>query len=151
MPLRLDLSFAWPLEPFDRGAAKLLNEVHFVRSQLQSTIVLVERLAQLYPHYGQSELLRMGLLLSLRQQEDSAGGPAFERASEDELFLLSQELALQLSAAGDQHAAVADELDSLAATSPCEFSPTHVFTLVRAIKIQSQVLNLYLGPAEVLR
>lgn len=120
-----------------------------MRSQLQSTIVLIERLAQLYPHYGQSELLRMGLLLSLHQTDESAGESALERANDDELSLLSQKVSLQLSAAGDQHAAVADELDSLAATSPCDFSPAHVFTLVRAIKVQSQVLNLYLGPAEV--
>ncbi|MEO8268966.1 MAG: hypothetical protein ABI557_04540 [Aureliella sp.] len=121
-----------------------------MRLQLQSTIVLVQRLARLYPHYGQSELLRMGLLLSLHQPEVMAGELDFERVSDDELFSLSQDVSLQLSAAGDQHAAVADELDSLAATSACDFSPNHVFTLVRAIKIQSRVLDLYLGPVEVL-
>ena len=83
LPLRFDLSFAWPLEPFDRGAAKLLNEVHFVRSQLQSTIVLVERLAEIYPHYGQSELLRTALLLILRQTEESVGAATPACADED--------------------------------------------------------------------
>ncbi len=127
----------------------MLYEVHFVRSQLQGTMVLIERLARLYPHYGQSELLRMGLLMNLHLADESSSELACERVSDDELFSLSQEISMRLSAAGDQHAAVADELDNLAATSPCDFSPTHVFTLVRAIKIQSQVLNLYLGPAEV--
>lgn len=127
----------------------MLYEVHFVRSQLQGTIVLIERLARLYPHYGRSELLRMGLLVNLHLADESSSELACEPVSDDELFSLSQEISWRLSAAGDQHAAVADELDSLAATSPCDFSPTHVFTLVRAIKIQSQVLNLYLGPAEV--
>lgn len=93
----------------------------------------------------------MGLLLSLNRPDVAAGELGFERISDDELFSLSQDVSLQLGAAGDQHAAVADELDSLAATSPCDFSPAHVFTLVRAIKIQSQVLNLYLGPVEVLK
>lgn len=122
-----------------------------MRSQLQSTIVLIQRLAQLYPHYGRSELLRMGLLMNLHLADGSSGEIDIERFSDDELLSFSQEISLRLSAAGDQHAAVADELDSLAATAPCDFSPTHVFTLVRAIKIQSQVLNLYLGPVEILK
>ncbi len=113
---------------------------------------MIERLARLYPHYGQSELLRMGLLLShhLPQFGDRACDDLECQlpASDQELRSLSQEISLQLNAAGDQHAAVADELDSLAATAPCDFSPAHVFTLVRAIKVQSQVLNFYLGPVE---
>lgn len=99
-------------------------------------------LAELYPQYGPTELLRMGLLLSLHHPERTAQG------YDTELANVCHEMSLQLSAAGDQHAAVADELDGLAATAPCEFSPSHVFTLVRAIKVQSQVLNLYLGPVE---
>jgi hypothetical protein len=113
-----------------------------VDSPATATIEIIRRLTRLYPHYGQAELLRLALLLSLHHPEVQA-----ER-SEAELRAVCQEIVLQCSAAGDQHAAVADELDSLAATAPCEFSPQHVFTLVRAIKVQSQVLNLYLGPVE---
>ncbi len=86
--------------------------------------------------------MRMGLLLSLQF-------PDLRELGEDsELRRQCQELSLQLSAAGDQHAAVADELDSLAATAPCDFSPSHIWTLVKAIKVQSRILNLYLGPLE---
>jgi hypothetical protein len=93
----------------------------------------------------------MALLLSLHcsdEEGDSPASPAVAFESDEELLLRSQDISMQLNAAGDQHAAVADELDSLAATAPCDFSPSHVFTLVRAIKVQSQVLSLYLGPVE---
>lgn len=93
----------------------------------------------------------MGLLLSLHCSDDQTDSPpssAAELSDDEELLRRSQDISMQLNAAGDQHAAVADELDSLAATEPCDFSPAHVFTLVRAIKVQSQVLSLYLGPVE---
>lgn len=84
----------------------------------------------------------MALLLTLHQTVNPS------LLSDSQLLSQCAEVSLQLNAAGDQHAAVADELDSLAATEPCDFSPAHVFTLVRAIKVQSQVLNFYLGPVE---
>ncbi len=111
-------------------------------SPIITTTELIGRLSRLYPHYAQSELLRMALLLSVNESR------AIGQTSDHELQMQCQEISLQLSAAGDQHAAVAEELDSIAATAPCDFSPAHVFTLVRAIKVQSQVLNLYLGPVE---
>ncbi len=84
----------------------------------------------------------MALLLTLHQPGD--------HGLRGDRLLLNQceDISLQLSAASDQHAAVADEIESLAATEPCNFSPAHVFTLVRAIKVQNQVLNFYLGPVE---
>lgn len=111
---------------------------------MNSTQQLIRRLAQLYPAYGPAELLRIGLLVSLQEAD-------IETCSDSELEEKCQQISMQMSAASDQHAAVCDELDSLAATTPCDFSPTHVWTLVRAIKIQSQVLNLYLGPLESAR
>jgi hypothetical protein len=57
-----------------------------------------------------------------------------------------REVQLHLQATTDQHAAVAEELDQLASTQPTEFSPDHLWTLLRAIKVQSQILQLYLGP-----
>ena len=43
----------------------------------------------------------------------------------------------------DQLSAVAEELDSLASTQPSEFSPSHIWTLLKAIRVQKQVLDLY--------
>ena len=107
-----------------------------------ATIQLINQLARLFPEYQPAELLRMGLLVAVHHGADA--GPIADHELRDQC----QAIALQLGAASDQHAAVSEELDSLAATSPCQFSPQHVFMLVRAIKIQSQVLNLYLGPVE---
>ena len=110
----------------------------------QATQQLVRRLAKIYPNFGPAELMRIGLLVALHRPD--LGG-----CDDSDLQAYCQELLLQMNAASDQHAAVADELDSLAATTPCDFSPSHIWTLVRAIKVQSQVLNLYLGPVESTR
>ena len=101
---------------------------------------LTMKLAELRPDYAPAEQLRIALLLALQNPDLSV----FE--SDVDLERQCQEIGLQLSATSDQHAAVADELDSLASTAPCDFSPNHLWTLVRAIKVQNQIINLYLGP-----
>lgn len=105
-------------------------------------VKLITRLRRLRPGDETSELLRMGLLLALKH------GDISELPDDRKLTQQCQEIAMQLSARSDQHAAVADELDSLAATEPSDFTPQHLWTLVRALKVQSQILNLYLGPSE---
>jgi hypothetical protein len=42
----------------------------------------------------------------------------------------------------EQYGAVAKELESLADTEPCEFDPQHIWTLIRAIKVQSKFVDL---------
>ena len=103
---------------------------------------LLSLLEELYPAQSPSDLLRIALLLTLHV-------PEWECIVESEAELSRQchEVSLRMGAAGDQHAAVAAELDQLAATSPCEYSPEHLWTLVRAIRVQSQILDLYLGMA----
>ena len=61
------------------------------------------------------------------------------------------EMGMRLQAATDQHAAMTEELDEISRRHPSEFTVDHVWTLLRAIKVQSQVLQLYLGnsPLEV--
>ncbi len=100
---------------------------------------LVSAIADLHPTQSPSDHLRLALLLSIHQ-------PDLGRlADSEQLATHCQEVVGRLNASSDQHAAVAGELDALAATSPCEFTPDHVWSLVRAIKVQSQILNLYLG------
>ena len=103
--------------------------------QIQNTL---DRLANLYGHSDESELLRIALLISLRVE-------SLASLDDQELELHYHEAILQLQSATDQHAAVSEELDQLASTQPCEFSPDHVWTLVRAIKVQSRCLSMYLG------
>jgi hypothetical protein len=52
---------------------------------------------------------------------------------------------LRLQAATDQHAAMTQELEELARSDPEKFTPDQIWVLVRAIKVQSQVLSLYVG------
>ena len=58
-------------------------------------------------------------------------------------------LSLKLQAATDQHQAMTEELESLAASDPKKFSPDQIWVLIRAIKVQSQILQLYVGEALV--
>lgn len=100
---------------------------------------LVTAITELRPDDTPSEQLRIALLLSLQESD--------LRALKDPAELDSQctKLSGKLAATSDQHAAVATELDALALSAPCEFTPDHVWALVRAIKVQNQILNLYLG------
>jgi hypothetical protein len=56
-----------------------------------------------------------------------------------------RELGLKLQLATDQHAAMTEELEQLARSDPEGFNKEQVWVLIRAIKVQSQVLQLYLG------
>jgi len=52
---------------------------------------------------------------------------------------------LQLQVATDQHAAMTEELEALAASNPEQFTKDQIWILIRAIKVQSQVLQMYVG------
>jgi len=65
---------------------------------------------------------------------------------DDQFFLqVWDEVNLRLQAATDQHAAVTEELEQLSSSDPREFSPEQVWVLVRSIKVQNQLLRLYVG------
>ncbi len=70
---------------------------------------------------------------------------------EDENVLADawNEMGMRLQAATDQHAAMTEELEEISRRSPSQFSSEHVWILLRAIKVQSQVLQLYLGNSSV--
>jgi hypothetical protein len=42
-----------------------------------------------------------------------------------------------------------EELESLARSDPRKFTPEQIWVLIRAIKVQSQILQLYVGDAVV--
>ena len=65
--------------------------------------------------------------------------------NEGRLAQIWQETNLRLQAATDQHAAMTDELEELAQSPGGEFSMEQIAVLIRAIKVQSQVLQLYVG------
>ena len=99
---------------------------------------LVTAVGNLRPELPADEHLRVALVLS---QTESA---ATLLNSLEDLEERIQVVINQLTATYDQHAAVGHELDSLAATVPCEFTPDHVWTLVRALRIQTQIVSLYM-------
>jgi hypothetical protein len=100
---------------------------------------LAARIQALEPAADVREVARTCLLLS--NTLDS-----LETLSDDkELATAWRELSLKLQVATDQHAAMTEELEELAQSDPDAFNKEQVWVLIRAIKVQSQVLQLYLG------
>ncbi len=100
---------------------------------------LVKRIAKLHPDAEPRQIARACLLLcnqfdSLDPFRDSE---RLERAW--------QAMELRIQAATDQHAAMTSELESLARTDPAQFDKQQIWVLIRAIKVQSQILELYMG------
>src|SRR4051794_20487571 len=100
---------------------------------------LAGRIEQLQPNSRLSEVARLCLLLGNAVDDvEQLGDPAL-------LTTAWREMGLRLQAATDQHAAMTDELESLARSDPQKFTPDQIWVLIRAIKVQSQVLQLYVG------
>ena len=100
---------------------------------------LAERIQRLEPDADMRDIARLCLLLS-NQVEDVGA------LQDDQLLSAAwSEMGLRLQAATDQHAAMTEELENLANSDPQKFSPEQIWILVRAIKVQSQILQLYLG------
>jgi hypothetical protein len=100
---------------------------------------LVRRIEQFQPGACPREVARVCLLLA-------NGVESTDRfADEDALFAAWKETCLRIQAATDQHAAMTEELEALANSDPRQFSPDQIWVLIRAIKVQSQILQMYLG------
>jgi hypothetical protein len=56
-----------------------------------------------------------------------------------------REANIGLRAATDQHSAMTEQLEDLARSEPQQFTPDQIWVLTRAIKVQSQILELYVG------
>jgi hypothetical protein len=100
---------------------------------------LAQQIERLQPNAAAQDVARLCLLLtnsvddleSLRQPH--ALHDAWKRTG------------LTLQVATDQHAAMTQELEDLAASDPESFSRDQIWILIRAIKVQSQVLQMYVG------
>lgn len=100
---------------------------------------LAGRIQDLQPEAASRDVARLCLLLS--NQAESLEG--YE--DEGQLRAAWNETRLRLQAATDQHAAMTSELEEMARSDPEKFSPDQIWILIRAIKVQSQILQLYLG------
>lgn len=100
---------------------------------------LAARIQSLEPAADVREVARTCLLLTNTLE-------SLETLKDDnELASAWRELSLKLQLATDQHAAMTEELEELAKSDPDQFNKEQVWVLIRAIKVQSQVLQLYLG------
>jgi hypothetical protein len=100
---------------------------------------LAARIERLEPNALPRDVARLCLLLTNLVDDTS------ELDNEGRLRDAWQDMGLKLQAATDQHAAMTEELEELAKSDPQSFTPEQIWVLLRAIKVQTQVLQLYLG------
>lgn len=105
---------------------------------------LARRIERLKPHADPRDVARLCLLLTnsfddVEQLEDDS-----------QLASAWQDVNLRVQATTDQHAAMTEELENLARSDPRKFSPDQIWILIRAIKVQSQILQLYIGDAALI-
>ena len=98
---------------------------------------IVEKLEQILPDADPVHLARMAMLLANEFKTDEV--------VENDFMLgeITEELKLRLSAATDQLTAVALDLKGLAGTDPRDFNRDQIWVLIRALKVQNQVLGMY--------
>jgi hypothetical protein len=100
---------------------------------------LAHRIERLQPEADTRDVARLCLLLANWTQDIDA--------LEDENVLVRawREVNLRWQATADQHAAMTEELEDLAQSDPRKFSADQIWILIRAIQVQHQILQLYLG------
>ncbi len=100
---------------------------------------LAQRVNDLQPEAATQDVARLCLLIT-----NAVDSPE-ELCDNSSLSDAWKEVGLRLQAATDQHAAMTEELESLAKSDPKKFTPDQIWVLIRAIKVQSQILRLYVG------
>lgn len=100
---------------------------------------LARRIERLQPGADVRNVARLCLLLA------NATPDVAQLEDDQQLATAWQEIYLRVQASTDQHAAMTEELDSLARSDPKRFSADQIWVLIRAIKVQSQILQMYLG------
>jgi hypothetical protein len=109
------------------------------RLDLMTCQQLAHRIQRLQPDAGARDVARLCLLLTNISDDVS------KLDDDDMLTSTWREASLRLQAATDQHAAMTEDLETLARSDPREFTPDQIWVLIRAIKVQGQILQLYLG------
>lgn len=100
---------------------------------------LAQKIESMQPGAETKDVARLCLLLA------NATNNVEVLRDERKLTATWREMGLRLQAATDQHAAMTEELESLARSDPRKFTPEQIWVLIRAIKVQSQILQLYVG------
>ena len=100
---------------------------------------LAANIEAMQPTASPQDVARLCLLLT------NTIGDVGQFADRKDLIQAWQDIGLKLQAATDQHAAMTFELEQLAHSNPDEFTQDQIWVLVRAIKVQSQILQMYVG------
>lgn len=100
---------------------------------------LSERIQQQQPEASCDDIARLCLLLI------NAADEVDRLADDGYLKELIADANIRFQMATDQHAAVLSELEELAQSDPKQFQPEQVWVLIRAIKVQSQIIEMYMN------
>lgn len=100
---------------------------------------LAKRIQDLQPEATPQDVARLCLLLANNTLKLE------ELTDQTKLKAAWHAAGLKIQAATDQHAAMTQELEDLANSDPEQFSRDQIWVLIRAIKVQSQVLQMYVG------
>ncbi|XZE35523.1 hypothetical protein SH501x_001023 [Pirellulaceae bacterium SH501] len=92
-----------------------------------------------YPALSPQHQLAMAMIL-WQESNEPASAPKNAQRSIDRSSI--QHAYMRLQSLLEQQAAVAEELNQLAAGAPCEFEPNQIWILIRAIKAQSRIVDL---------
>jgi hypothetical protein len=117
------------------------NTVNTQTKNLMTCAELAGQIERLQPNASAQDVARLCLLLT--NSVDELGALRDQRALHDAW----KRTGLKLQVATDQHAAMTQELEDLAASDPKSFNQDQIWILIRAIKVQSQVLQMYVGHA----
>ena len=108
-------------------------------SQVMNCQELARRIENLRPHADTRDVARLCLLLANWSQD------ADELEDRDVMARAWREVNLRWQATADQHAAMTEELEDLVRSDPKKFTADQIWVLIRAIQVQHQILQLYIG------
>lgn len=100
---------------------------------------LAASIERLRPEADPRDVARLCLLLANTTDDLDA------LSDDGELTEAWEKTGWRLQLASDQHAAMTEELEELASNTPQALTAHQIWVLVRAIKVQGQILQLYLG------
>lgn len=105
---------------------------------------LAQRISDLQPELAPVDVARLCLLILTNAKDVDA------LVNDDVLMKAWRNASFRLEAATDQHAAVSQELDEMCGDGPIQFTPDQLWVLLRAVKVQSQILELYTDEAVIM-
>jgi hypothetical protein len=112
---------------------------HPIRSATMKYRELIERIERIEPNLAPHEVARFCLLL-INSTDD------LDTLADDSVLTAAwQEMSLRMQVATDQHEAMTEELEQLGNSDPQKFTQDQIWVLLRAIKVQSQILKFYVG------